>query len=139
MEKQNISMQLKGIELLNFHLDKPKEPIDSQTTFTFNINIEHRINKNKKLIIVTASIAILHEQKNIKMGSFSAACTFEISNIEDFITTNDNQVNIPEQLIFTLNSVTLSTVRGMMFSQFRGTFLHNAVLPLADVRAINTQ
>ncbi len=132
-------MQLKGVELLNFHLNKPNEPIDPQTTFTFNINIEHRINKDKELIIVTASIDILHEQKKIKLGSFSASCGYEISNIGNFITTNDNQVNIPENLIFTLNSVTISTVRGMMFSQFRGTFLHNAVLPLADPRAINTQ
>jgi uncharacterized protein YbbC (DUF1343 family) len=31
-----------------------------------------------------------------------------------------------------LNSISLSTTRGAMFSTFKGTFLHGAVLPIID-------
>ena len=44
-------------------------------------------------------------------------------------------ISISEPLdifISTLNSISISTTRGMMFSAFRGTFLHNAILPLID-------
>jgi len=31
-----------------------------------------------------------------------------------------------------VNSIALSTTRGLLFAQFRGTPLHNTILPLID-------
>jgi hypothetical protein len=46
---------------------------------------------------------------------------------------------LPSGIIDLLNSVSVSTVRGMMFSAFKGTFLHNAVLPVIDPKTFKVK
>jgi hypothetical protein len=63
----------------------------------------------------------------------SVSCIFEIANFEDVIKLEaDGKVNIPQSLIETFNIISISTTRGVMFSTFKGTFLHGAVLPIID-------
>ncbi|MBL0073688.1 MAG: hypothetical protein IPP34_18540 [Bacteroidetes bacterium] len=65
-------------------------------------------------------------------GALSVSCIFEILNFEDVIKVEaDGKVNIPPRLIETLNIISISTTRGVMFSTFKGT-LHGAVLPIID-------
>ena len=61
---------------------------------------------------------------------------FEVENFADFINEENGDVNLPEILSNSLNSITLSTVRGLMFSGFKGTFLHNAILPVIDPNSL---
>lgn len=42
------------------------------------------------------------------------------------------QVSFPDNILVTFNSISISTMRGLMFAQFKGTFLHNAILPIID-------
>jgi hypothetical protein len=44
-------------------------------------------------------------------------------------------LNVPQGLTELLAVQAIATMRGIMFSTFKGTFLHNAVLPLIDTRA----
>jgi len=41
-------------------------------------------------------------------------------------------INLPSEFITTINSLSLSTSRGILFMLFRGTFLHSAILPIID-------
>ena len=47
-------------------------------------------------------------------------------------SSEKKKIDIPENFIITINSVALSTTRGLMFSLFKGTFLQGAILPLLD-------
>lgn len=133
-QNKEISFQLKGMELLDVKLNHPQKPLPTQTTFHFDINLEHRINNENKLVIVVCTINVIHENKTTLLGSIKASCIFEVMNMSDFVT-NKNQIQFPEVILTTFNSVTISTVRGMMFSQFKGTFLHNAHLPVINPKS----
>lgn len=61
-----------------------------------------------------------------------ASCTFNIKNIAEIN-------KLPKKAFDTLNDIAISTVRGLMFSSFRGTFLHNAILPIVDSTLITAQ
>jgi len=133
MEKnKEIKFQLKGIELLDVQLNHPKKPLPTQITFHFDINLEHRINVENKLVIVICNIKVVNEDKSATLGSLKASCIYKVVNITDFIDTDKKQVHFPKGIITTFNSITISTVRGIMFSQFKGTFLHNAYLPIIN-------
>ena len=137
MEKnKDITFQLKGIELLDVQLKHPEKPLPEQTTFHFDINLEHRINADNNLVIVICTISIVNEDKSTQLGLLKASCIFEVANMADFIDNNKKQTGFPEGILTTLNSITISTVRGIMFSQFKGTFLHNAHLPIIDPQAL---
>lgn len=135
LKEQQLTFQLKGIELMDVKLNHPKEPLPAQTTFNFKINLEHKVSFENKLIIVVVMVDIIHQDNEMRLASLQAGCIFEISNFADFIVKDTQFVNIPDDLMVTLNSVSISTIRGIMFSQFRGTFLHTAILPVVDPKA----
>ncbi|MBA4411561.1 MAG: hypothetical protein C0397_19345 [Odoribacter sp.] len=132
IKEQQFSFLLKGIELLDVKLNHLKQPLPVQTTFHFNIGLEHQINNENKLIIVVTTVDIIHEDNETRLASIKASCIYEIANFEDFLIVGSQQVSFPDTMLITLNSISLSTVRGIMFSQFKGTFLHTAFLPIID-------
>ena len=129
----NVEMQIKAIELLNSSLNLPANPQAQITDFNFNINIESRADAVNKLVFVIVHVEIKNDDHSIVLGALSVSCIFEIVNFEDVIKVEvDGKVNIPQRLIETLNIISISTTRGVMFSTFKGTFLHGAVLPIID-------
>ena len=129
----NVQMQMKAIEVLNNSLTVPANHNAPLSNFIFNINIESRADEGKKLVFVIVHVEIKNDDQTLVLGTISTSCIFEIGNFENVIKVHgDGRVDIPQLLIETLNSISLSTTRGVMFSTFKGTFLHGAVLPIID-------
>lgn len=128
-----VEMQIRGIELLGSSLTLPANPNLSIVNFNFNIAIESKADSVNKLIFVVVFVEIKNDDQSLVLGSIKVSCIFNIVNFEELITTNETgQPTIHPGLIEILNVVSLSTTRGVMFSTFKGTFLHNAVLPILD-------
>jgi hypothetical protein len=132
MEQVNINFQIKAIELLEINLNNPQIPLNVERTYNFSINIEQRINKEEKLVIVITAIDLIHEQDKQCHATIKTSCVFLVENILDFDSSGSQQIDLPEHFIITLNSISLSTTRGIMFSQFKGTFMHNVFLPIVN-------
>ena len=137
----DIEFQIRGIELLDSCLNAPKNQLPNNSVFQFDINLEHRLSIENKLVIVICSVSILSENKDEVLGQIKTSCIFQVSNLDTFLDNNSNDLKFPEEFIITLNSISISTTRGVMFSFFRGTFLHNAVLPMVDPKVfrVNTK
>ncbi|MCB0514931.1 MAG: hypothetical protein R2798_02070 [Chitinophagales bacterium] len=126
-------LEIKAIELLNSSIKIPANPNKSVTSFNFNTEIESRVDMSSKLIFVIVHIDVKNDDQSIILGSLSVSCIFEIGNFAKIVKLGaDGKIDIPLKLIETLNSISISTTRGVMFSTFKGTFLHNAVLPIVD-------
>lgn len=132
MEQINVNFQIKGIELLEINLKHPQILLELERTYNFNIDIEQRINNEEKLVIVVTSVDLIHEADQQCHASIKTSCIFLIENFKDFIVANTNQVKFPDQFVITLNSISLSTTRGIMFSNFKGTFMHNVYMPIVN-------
>jgi hypothetical protein len=131
-----IPFQIKNIEILDVNLAFPGQIIQDNKTFHYNIHLQHRINQENKLIFVDTSIEILHQDKKTKLGFIKASCIYFVETLLDYRSKNDGQlIDLPKVFITTLNSISISTTRGIMFSYYRGTFLHNAVLPIIDPKS----
>lgn len=139
MEQVNVNFQIKGIELLEINLKHPQIPLELERTYNFNINIEQRINNEEKLVIVVTSVDLIHEVDQQCHASIKTSCIFLIENFQDFVVAHTNQVNLPDQFVITLNSISLSTTRGIMFTGFKGTFMHNVYLPIVNPSAFVTK
>jgi hypothetical protein len=130
---ESATLSLKAIELIKGSIDTPPLPEVALVNFSFNINIESKADEVQKLIFVIVSIEIKNEPQTQILGSIAASCVYLIDNFSD-VVTKDSQGNlvIPKPLVDTLNSISISTTRGIMFSTFKGTFLHNAILPIIN-------
>lgn len=132
MEQANINFQIKGIELLEVNLNNPQVPLNPERIYHFNINVEQRINKDEKLVIVITAVDLIHEPDKQCHATIKTSCVFFVGNILDFVSPNTRQIDLPGHFIIALNSISLSTTRGIMFSQFKGTFMHHVLLPILD-------
>ena len=128
----DLNFQLKNIELIETCINAPKKQLAEDTVFQFDINLEHRISIDGDIVFVICSISVLDETKDQVFGKIKAGCIYEVKNLSQFLVAKTKKHTLPEPLIITLNSISISTIRGVMFSFFRGTYLHNAVLPIID-------
>ncbi len=129
----NVELQIKSIELLNGALQLPSTENTAVTTFNFNISIESKVDVPNKLVFVIVHVEIKNDDHSLVLGNLSVSCIYEIVNFDVVIKIEENgKLDIPQRLIETLNSISISTTRGVMFSTFKGTFLHGAVLPIID-------
>lgn len=133
----SINLKILAVEILESSLIAYENNSSGQLkTFHYNIKLTQRYDPDKKIVFVLPLVDIIHEDKQTKLGSIKINCVFKIEEFEDYYDSKTKKVNFPENVIKSLNSVSLSTCRGFMASHFKGTALHNAFLPLIDTDAI---
>ena len=140
-EKNDLmSFQLRAIELHERTLVKPGAPGFTVSNFHFNINIESNVDSNQKLVLVSTKVKIYADDQTTELGSLTSACIFSLGNFDKAVKIQPNNTfELPEGLADILNSVALSTTRGIMFSEFKGTLLHHAFLPIVDIKALKKE
>jgi hypothetical protein len=128
----DVSLQIIAIETLDFSLFPFDNKLLPLNTFHFNINLEQQFMLDKNLVFVIPKVDIMHENNETKLGTIKINCIFNIKELSEFCDSKTKKITLPEPLVRTLNSITISTCRGVMASQFKGTILNNAILPLVD-------
>jgi hypothetical protein len=131
-----IDYRLKGIELLNFSINAPNFPLPDKQVFQFDINIEYKINEKDCLLIVVVSISIKNQNKDAEYGKVRVSCIYELKYLSRFFDLENHSLSIPEDFRNALNVISISTTRGVMFTLFKGTFLHNAILPILNLNTL---
>ena len=128
-------LQLKALEVLHTAVSVPQEPNVNIGNFHFNINLDTKADAPNKLLVLIVQVEIKNEDQQHMLGSFVLSNIFEIANFEQVITVEyGGNLNVPAPLTEMLANQAIATARGAMFGAFKGTFLHNAVLPLIDMR-----
>ncbi len=128
-QNQQVTYRISALEPLNLEIQHPKQEQIDLNTFHFDLRLQHRINAEKNLVFVITSIDVMDKDKTHKVGHIETNCIFYVENFNDFLG-EDNQAHFPDSFISEINAMAISTTRGIMFSEFKGTFLHKAVLPI---------
>ncbi len=135
-KKQNIFFQIIGVELLGTTINHPQKQLPERINFHFKINLEYKINVDKKFVFVATFVTVSDKNdKETQLGTITTSCNFKISNLDEFMDKENNEVLFPDEILFMFNSISISTTRGIMFSQFKGTFLDHAYLPIIDPKS----
>ncbi len=137
--EEQIEFQIKGIEILDSYLQTPRQQIPKDLAYQFNLNIEHRIDLEKKLVMVLTNVSCFVDNETGDLSRFNASCIYYLPEIEKYFDDKSANVKLPDHFIITINSISISTTRGLMFSFLRGTYLHNAVIPLIDPNAFKVE
>lgn len=139
-EKNDLmSFQLRAIELHERSLAKPASGF-TVTNFHFNIHIESNVDDTQKIVLVLTKVKIFADDQTTELGSLTSACIFSLGNFDEAVKRQpSDSFELPEELSEILNGVALSTTRGILFSEFKGTLLHHAFLPIIDIKLLKTQ
>lgn len=135
----SVTFQIKGVELIESCINPTSNTLAPEMIFNFDINMEHRVNPENDILIVVCSVSVFSEKRDEQLGKLKAGCIYLINDLKQFVNPETKALELPEPVATALNSVSISTTRGLMFSMFRGTYLHNAVLPVVDPTSFTMQ
>ncbi len=125
-----INIQIIAVETIEFSLNPIDDNPKSYVKYNYNIQVKQAFDIDKNLVLVIPHIDIMHEDKETKLGSISVNCVFKFDELSNFCNSKTKAVTLPVVVCDTFNSIAISTCRGVMASQFKGTILQNAILPL---------
>ncbi len=132
-----VGIQLRSIELLKCSLNLPNSEQVSLNDVDFKIGLEHKADISEHLVFVIVSVEIMGKSGHYELGALAVSCIYKIENFHQHIKLQvDGKLDISSSIAALINDISISTVRGVMFSTFKGTFLHNAFLPIVDTRTL---
>jgi hypothetical protein len=125
-------IQFVRIDLIHFDLTLPKEGFDAQNiAVNYTTNIISKANVESKLLFIILNIEVTNVSKTAHYASLEIDCIFHIDNFEELVQTKEYPIiHVDGHLNGILNELSFSTARGIVFSLFRGTYLHTAILPI---------
>lgn len=132
-----VSFIIKDIQIASKSLNVPRLKEGQELPeFAFKIQVEIGLNDKAKnsVHVVSVEIAPRDNQDEI-WANISVACVFEIYNWEEIIERNDLNLKLRDDVAELLNMISIGTLRGILFSEMRGTVLHNAILPVLDIKS----
>lgn len=136
MDSPVINYRIVGIELVYKNME-PMPPSGVGKQFFFDLRVEVKVNAENKLVLPFVTIKIRGGEDEIELAKIGVSCLFEIEDFEKHILLDENGLyTIPSVLETAIRPVSISTVRGVMYSEFKGTYLNNAILPVVNMGAL---
>ena len=100
-------------------------------SYNFNLNVETRIDEVRKLIVSVVKVDISELGKGNILASISVGTGIEIVDFENVIkAAKGDKISLPPQLDVIIKTLAISTTRGVLYSELRGTYLHKAFMPI---------
>ncbi|KPM46585.1 hypothetical protein [Jiulongibacter sediminis] len=132
---EQINFQIKAIETLELSINQFDGEIPEEMQVGYNYELQHNINVEHQVTAVVCTLKISDQKSKKTFGRLKVACIYHIVDIEKYLSEDKKTVLFPEGFNITLNSITLSTVRGIAYARFQGTYLQNAILPIIDPKS----
>lgn len=151
-KSEPLSVQLLRIRNDRFNLTPMSELLENykenilidpdSLVYDFKTRFHFQPDYNIILCVFTVNVRIKDAYKTIKrkkksgfqVASMDVQYDFEINDLHRFIN-NDGSVTLPDILIITINSIALSTTRGIWFEKSSSTYLGGRVLHIIDPKS----
>lgn len=139
LKKVDVTIRISSIKTLKFSLDNTDEARNAdRKSFHFNISLATTINPQLKIIgFDVIQDVYLDQELTNKVCELISRIEFEILNFDDIILDDKQlkKLKIPDQLMTTLISISLSTARGIFASKVEGSALEGVYMPIVNPAA----
>ncbi len=121
-----------ALDVLEANLIAPTQNLPKEIIFQFDVNLEHRWNTDDEILIVVTNISIYTNEKENVLAKFKTNTVYKIEGLSNHVDAANKKLNLPTDFILDLNETAISTTRGSLFAFLKGTYLHNAILPIIN-------
>lgn len=138
MELKDIDIKMVGLEIAakSMAMAKEKSQPGVVKDYAFNFMIDLKLMKKQKLAVVNIYVEV-KDNSGAKLADLTTLSAFEFPDFDNVFTLKeDNRYDLPFDLEVYLKELAVSATRGILYSEFRGTHLHNVIMPLLDLRSI---
>lgn len=136
MEQEKIyAYSLQGIDVVEKQLFRISA--NDSELYTFRVRTQSAVDAEKKLVIVGVEVIIRKVNGENILARFLVAFGFLVPEFDTAIKLNDAKLYVvPNNLEQVLKSISISTMRGIVFSELRGTALHGAIMPVVPLDSL---
>ncbi len=132
---KDVSFNIDQIELIEKTLSKPPLKKLEKSDFEYQIGLEIKTLLADQRSVHKLTVRINSNDEKELLGSLTVSTTFTIYNIEDLLIPGKaNKIVLMPDVVDLLNTIAIGVCRGVLFSEFRGTFLDKAILPILDIK-----
>lgn len=131
MEKKTVNIRVHGIDLIEKNLYRAV--IKDSDQFLFDTKVQTAVNNEQSLVVVFASVDVRRHDGNDLLANLVCGFGFQIDNFQDFGKDVNGSYIIPPEIETMLRNISISTLRGILFSELKGTPLHRAILPIISL------
>ena len=134
MKKQEIkkfSFDIKIVDIIlkRFSIEDVKSDLNSKL-FVFEFTINFNIDPNTKLITLDLLTKVFADKsKETFLAKMESQGIFEVINLDIII---DEHNGVPNMILVNFAGVMVSTTRGFMILESKGTIINGAVMPFVD-------
>jgi hypothetical protein len=132
MDSTPIEYSLTGIEIISKQMTE--KPPNIGKVFRFGLTMHIRVRREDKKVIPFVNVKVKLEETDETVAEITVAIIFDVPNFDKEILLNkEGLFVIPPQLEHAINPISISTTRGVMYAEFRGTYLNKAILPVIPI------
>ncbi len=134
MKKQEIkkfSFDIKIVDIIlkRFSIEDVKSDLNSKL-FVFEFTINFNIDPNTKLITLDLLTKVFADKsKETFLAKMESQGIFEVINLDKIIEEHNG---VPNMILVNFAGVMVSTTRGFMILESKGTIINGAVMPFVD-------
>lgn len=130
MSEEQIEFRFAGIQTMSKSL-VALQLGETTADFIFEVKVETKVQAEVGNVIVVVIVKIINVNKQSVLAAYEICCIFQIIDFNNKILKNEAGLYvIPDILQKTFLPVSISTVRGIIFSDLVGTYLQNAIMPV---------
>lgn len=131
MKLDKIEFQIKHIDILEFSFKNPRRVFPENSPFRFDLQSTISVNEQEGRIDVNSKYKIFYDNETEYIANAEVSCIYHVLELDKLVSEPEDK-GLPKEFITTLNSISISTSRGVLFALFRGTPLHSVILPIVN-------
>lgn len=134
MSTPDIRIKFTNVEVISLAMFPRPQNWEDGNQYEFDLKVDSQVNPEAGTLIILTDIKVRAFKTDNILASIVVACSFDVENFSDAITKrNDGVYQIPVDVDVVMKTMSVSTIRGIMFSEFKGTYLYRAILPIIIV------
>ncbi|MBK8502537.1 MAG: hypothetical protein IPL46_10155 [Saprospiraceae bacterium] len=122
-DKIKRGLKLVSIQLVGSDFNMPA--VNEKQSYKYDHSFNFRYNTDGQKIVALVEVKTTSSDLEDLKAQLNLNFLFTIDNVEGI-----KKDELPRDLVADLNKVVVGTTRGIMFNHYRGTLLHNALLPI---------
>lgn len=130
MSEEQIEFRFAGIQTIEKSLTALKLG-ETTAGFNFEVKVETKVQAEVGSVIIAVMVKIRNDTRKSILATYEIWCIFQVIDFDKKILKNEIGLHvIPDILQKTFLPVSISTARGVIFSDLIGTYLQNAIMPV---------
>jgi hypothetical protein len=131
-DSTEVGLLMKSLEIQKASMDMALIGQCQTDNFNFKLRVQHDFREEEREVAVTAFFGIYQTDAK-ELGAVDIQIIYSIANWAEVVRSEPTgELTIPEGLRSMLNSLTISTSRGVVFTLFHNAKLSNVIFPIID-------